>query len=412
MSFLDTIDSFKASLVVTGDVDVISIVTEGCPLLTVIAQSSRQRINGAYTGMGMRERFWTRGYTFFFKEVGDYPEYFTVNGGINSSATTLVVDDTDGLVKGSVLLNPTSGEMIRVSATVASATDVTITRAFGTVVAASVADDEVLYLISVSTDFGAVGTNEVNKEAVEQTNYFEKITTTFTRDDLENFSVDPLYEMKWENAQKVADMFVNDKLIEHAKQIEKSLLFSQKKWDSVNKIGKMEGLIRLAIRGGINEDISTAPTLSNFIDTVKETYKAGSSTIKYALVGEDCESVLMNMIEAYKIENHGIANYALDGVNLTFKEIILPAGQIIRLIRHPYMTTESGYGGHVLIIDPTQLELVYMKGRDAEGRPVDGMTRLEKVTSESNYATQQFDIVTYISLKNANASSHGLVQLV
>ena len=111
--------------------------------------------------------------------------------------------------------------------------------------------------------------------------------------------------MKWENAQKVADMFVNDKLIKHAKQIEKSLLFSQKKWDSVNKIGKMEGLIRLAIRGGINEDISTAPTLSNFIDAVKETYKAGSSTIKYVLVGEDCEPVLMNMIEAYKIENHG-----------------------------------------------------------------------------------------------------------
>lgn len=409
--FTDTIDGFKSSVIIPSDIDVVSVVTEGCPLLTIIATQARQRINGQYNAIGFGERYWTRGYTYFFKEYGDYSEFFTVNGTINSAATTLVLDSTEGIVKGQLLLNPTTGETVRVSAVV-SATDLTISRAYGTVAAASITDNEVLVLVSVSTSFGAVGTNEANKVPADQTNYFQKITTTFFRSDLENFSSDPLADMTWENVQKTANMFVYEKTLEHAKQIEKALLFSQKKWDTATTSGSFEGLIRMAIRGGNSTDISGAPTLANLIDDVKECFKNGSPTMKYMLVGEDCDAVLQNMIELYKIQNHGIANYSVNGVDLTFTEITFGGGQKVRIVYHPYMTTESGYGGHALILDPTVLKLVWMKGKTGEGKEVTGTTRLEIVTSESNYANTQYDIVSYLSLHNWNSSASGLVQLV
>lgn len=410
LDFVDTIDGFKSNQIIPADIDVVSVVTEGCPLLTIIATSARQRINGQYNAIGTRERFWTRGYTYTFKEYGDYSEFFTVNGTIASGVTTLVLTSTEGIVKGQTMLNPLTGETIRV-VSVDSATNLTISRAFGSVSAASIATGTVLVLIAVSTAFGAVGTNEVNKVPADRTNYFQKITTTFFRSDLEDFSGVELNNMTWDNVQKTTDMFVYEKTIEHSKQIEKALLFSQKTWDAATQSGAMEGCIRMAIRGLVVSDISAAPTLSNLISAIKNTFKNGSPTMKYMIVGESTDAVLQNMIELYKIQNHGIQNYSVNGVDLTFTEITFGGGQKLRIVYHPYMTSQSGYGGHALILDPSVLKLVWMKGRNSEGKEITGTTRLEPVSSNTNYANAQYDIVSYLTLHNANAAAHGLVQL-
>lgn len=408
-----TAESFKSSLIVPGDIDVVSIVTEGCPLLSVIATQARKRLNGEYsTEMNpLRERFWTRGYTYLFKEYGDYSEFFEIDGQQLVADGTIEFISTAGIVKGQIMQNVRTGEQFRVTA-VSSATVCTVTRAYGTVAAAQMEDNDAVILISVSTSYGTTGQDEVKKEAVDQTNYLQKITTSFSRDDLDDFSNNELDNMTWENAQKVADMFVFEKTIEHAKQIEKALLFSQKKWESATKSGTMEGLIRAAIRGGNVDDISIAPTLANFTDAVKDCFKNGSSTMKYVLIGEDVEAVLTNMIELFKVQSAAQDPYMIEGVNLRFTQIMFGGGQTLRIIRHPYMTTESGYGGHALVIDPTMIKIVYGKGKDAQGKLIDGKTRLEFIGSESNYSIQKFDIVTYITLHNANASAHALIQMV
>ena len=407
-AFSDMVTSFSATQIVAADIDVVSKVTEGCPLLTLIATQARKQVNGMYSGIGSREKFWTRGQTYFHKEYGDFVRTVQINGA-KTTETTLILDDTEGLVKGSIILNKTSGEMIRVTS-VTNATTITVERAFGTVSIANIADDEVLALVSQSTAFGAVGVNEVRKVATEVTNYFQKITTTFFRSDLEDFTQNELQNMSWDNVEKVTDMFVYERTIEHATQIEYALLLGQKKTSATGN--QMGGVIRLAI-SGINgaKDISAAPTLANLTTAIKPTFKYGSSTMKYLLVGEDCDAVLQNMIELYKIQAHGIQNYSINGIDLTFVEITLGAGQKIRIVYHPYMTSVVGYGSYALVLDPSVLKLVWMKGRTYDGKDIVGTTRLEPVTSESNYANAQYDIVSYVTLQAAVANAHGFIKM-
>lgn len=401
----DGIDSFSSTQIVAADIDVVSVVTEGCPLLTLIATQARERINGSYSAIGTRERFWTRWQDYFHKEYGEYARTVQINGA-KTTETTLVLDSTVGLVVGQVLLNKTSGEMMRVTG-ITDATTITVKRAFGTVSIANIADNEVLAIISVSTAFGAVGVNEVRKNATTVTNYFQKITTTFFRTDLEDFTSNELQNMSWDNVQKVTDMFVYEKTIEHATQIEYALLFGQKIKDAAgNQLG---GVIRLALSGSALSDISSAPTLSNLIAAIKPTYKYGSSTMKYLLVGEDCDAALSNMIELFKVQQHGIQNYSVNGVDLTFTELTLVAGQKVRIVYHPYMTSTTGYGGHALVLDPSVLKIVWMKGKTYDGKEVNGTTRIEPVNP--TYANAQYDIVSYVTLHDAVAKAHGLIKL-
>jgi len=406
-TFAEVVTSFSSTQIIAADIDVVSVVTEGCPLLTLIATQARTRINGAYSAIGLRERFWTRGQTYIHKEYPEYARTVKINGALTTE-TTLVLDSTEGLVAGTVLLNKTTGEMLRVTS-VTNSTDAPVTRAFGTVSIANIADDEVLAIVSVSTAFGAVGTNEVRKVASEVTNYFQKITTTFFRTDLEDFTQNELQNMSWDNVQKVTDMFIYEKTIEHATQIEYALLLGQAKTLSTGN--QMGGVIRLALSGGAVGDISAAPTLTNLIAAIKPCYKYGSPTMKYLLVGEDCDAVLSNMIELFKIQAHGIQNYSVNGVDLTFTELTLAAGQKIRIVYHPYMTSTVGYGGHALVLDPTVLKIVWMQGKTYDGKAVTGTTRLEPVGSNSNYANAQYDIVSYVTLHNAVAKAHALIKL-
>ncbi len=115
------------------------------------------------------------------------------------------------------------------------------------------------------------------------------------------------------------------------------------------------------------------------------------------------------MVSTYTVEKATM--FAIDGVDLRFQQLTLVGGQVLRFLQHPFMETKSGFGGYAVILDPTQLKIVWSEGKTVMGESIDGTTKLVRVDSESNYANEQFDIVSYFSLHNQNADSHRLVRL-
>lgn len=410
-AFTTAFDTFKYLEIPQGDFDIVSVATKGCPLLGVIAAGGRQRLDGAYvTPFGVGEKFWPKGTEYAFKEYGEFTSFFTANAIHNTVVTTITLVSTVGIVPGAILQNIVTNEQVRVT-TVTNATDLVVIRGYGTTAAGAWAAAQGVVLVSVSTAYGAVGAVSLEKSATPRTNYFQKITTTIIRTDMDNFLQNELSNLQWENAGNTRDIWVNDKMLEHAKQIEKALLLSQKFWDAGTSTGSPEGVIELAKRnsGGVS-NISGGPTLVAFVAAIKSLFKAGDPQTRYVLYGEDCASVLAAMVSTFQTEKADIM--PIDGVDLRFTQLTLVGGQVLRFMQHPYMETQSGYGGYAVALDPKELKIVWSEGQTVMGEPLKGTTRITRVDNLSNYSNEQFDIVSYFSLHGANKEAHRLIRLV
>ncbi len=267
--------SSEYSAIPQGDYDIVSVATKGCPLLAVIAAAGRQRLDGAYVSpLGIGEKFWPKGTTYVFKEVGEFTSFFTANATHNTSVTTITLVSTAGIVPGAILQNIVTNEQVRVTSINANGTDLVVIRGYGTTAAAAWAAAQGVILVSVSTAYGSVGSVSLEETATERTNYFQKITTTIKQTDLDNFLQTELSGLQWENVGDTRNIWVNRKMLEHAKQIEKALLLSQKYWDAGTSTGTPEGIIELAKRnsGGVS-NISSGATLVAFIAAIKSLFK-------------------------------------------------------------------------------------------------------------------------------------------
>lgn len=405
---LTAVELLQFSQFPTDDVDIVNVGKTGSPLLSVIAGMGRKTLNGEFSGYGLREKFWTKGTTYTFYEYDDYPTLFQVNGAVASTSTTTVTfDSTAGMVRGSVLINTLTNEQFRVTS-ITSATVAELTRGFGTVAAANIADNSPFILVATSTAYGSTGQDGVELTPTAQTNYFTKVTRTIKRTDLENFVQNELSDLNWENVDEKKNVWINREYQEHARQIERAILFSQKKWDATNRIGAVEGLYRMAIRGGNTGDISAGPTLALLTANLAPLYLRGDAKVRYGFYGSSCNAVLQALIQTHQQYQGGA--YKVGELNLTFNKITLTGGQELYLIQHPMMDSTSGLAGKLLVIDPTQLKLVYSKGQDFLGKPLNGTTQMFPLPN-SSYAEQSWDIVTYFSLHNANSQAHGVLTL-
>lgn len=76
------------------------------------------------------------------------------------------------------------------------------------------------------------------------------------------------------------------------------------------------------------------------------------------------------------------------------------------------MDTASGYSGYACIIDPSTFTICYPSGVTLEnGGKFDGKTKFVYNSSESTFANQKGDWVTYYGIKNANANANGLFKI-
>lgn len=101
------------------------------------------------------------------------PREVTVNGALDSSTTTLVLDSTANVQQYDQLFNPTTGEILWISAAIGSATDLTVERNYAGSPTAAVADNEVLHVIGPAVPEGVDAPASPSSIGATYTNYMQ-----------------------------------------------------------------------------------------------------------------------------------------------------------------------------------------------------------------------------------------------
>jgi len=104
-------------------------------------------------------------------EEEDVTDTVTVDGAMNDSVTTMVLDDNTSIVVGEVLHNPLTGENFYVSAVDSGGTDLTVTRGYGGTTAAAVADDQDIRNIGPTAEEGGELASAVSSKVEIKYNY-------------------------------------------------------------------------------------------------------------------------------------------------------------------------------------------------------------------------------------------------
>lgn len=365
------------------EVDVVSIAPEGSPLYAVFTMPARKQVNGSYDQMGFREKVWSKDHKWIGKEVDENTKVFTLDGAIADGVdTTWTLDSTDGLIANAILNVPSTGEQVKV-ASVDSATAITVVRGYGTVSAAAIADNAALYFVSTSVPTGTASVGAVAVAATEVDNEIQKIVTTVTSTDYEDF----LNRYSAAEGTEVGS-FMSHSMREHAKRIELAMLVGQKKYDSTNKQGTMEGVYELAKRSGNVSDLSGGLTKANLIAALRPCFRYGVNTqVRYAFCGADALDKIALLFDANLIKNDSVEN-----TSYKFSKLELPGGEEVRFIRHPFMTTDLGLNKKVIVLSPEEISVVYAAGKSVSGASVSGKTRVIPNVANSTYASTVIDI--------------------
>lgn len=399
---MTTIDARAESLLAIdySEVDVVSTAQEWTPLYTTLSMPGRTaQPDGTYSEFGLGETFWKNWHKLYFKEIWENTRIFQLNGAIlDWVTTTFVFDSTDWLVANAILNFKSTWEQVKVTS-VTNATDAVVVRWFGTTAAWAIADNATCYFISTSLPSGVASTDAVTVAATEVDNEMQKIVTTVKQSDY----VDFLYQNP--NVENKIGGYLKTQINEHGKRTELAMLLSQKKYDSTLKQGTMEWVYELVKRSGNYDDLSGGITKANLVAALGKPFKYGNPQFRTAFCGATALDKVALLVED-RLQVGSIENSKLN-----FKSLSLPGGESVRFVRHREMNTNTGLDGHMIILDPTQIKVVYQTGKDLSGKALTGKTQVIPNTSVSTYAETTIDIVTRISLMNANAKAHSLVKL-
>lgn len=399
-----TIDTRAESLAAIdySEVDVVSTAQEWTPLYTVLSMPWRTaQPDGTYSEFWAGESFWKNGHKLFFKEVGQNTRVFQLNGAIgDGTTTTFVFDSTVGMIANAILKFPSTEEQVRV-ASITNATTAEVVRWYGTVAAWAIANDATCYFISTTLAAGQASVDAVTVDAVEVDNEMQKIVTTIKQTDY----VD--YLLQNPNVKEKLGGYLKTQIQEHGKRIELAMLLSQKKYDSSLKQWTMEWVLELVKRSGNYDDLSGWLTKANLTTALSKPFKYGSTQKRTAFCGWTALNKVALLFDSTSVLVAG----KIENSSLKFSSLELPGGEVVEFVRHRDMNTSTWLEGHMIVLDGVQIKVVYQTWEDLNGKTLTGKTQVIPNTATSTYAETVIDIVTRVSLMNANSKAHGLIKL-
>ena len=301
-----------------------------------------------------------------------------VNGALNSTATTVVVDSPDpdasapGIPYGLathlkpgdlVMVEQTtetqvlSNEILQVT-TVASATSFDVTRGAAGSTAAAIADDTFLTKIGSAYAEGTSAADATSRNPIKYNNLCQIFKSTYevTRTAEKTFA-------------RTGDVVSNDKkrkVFDHSRDIELAFMFGQK-FETTGANGKP-----LRYMGGLREFIptdtttifGTGVTLSTYMDAVSPIFDwdtaAGDERIVF------CGNGYLNTLNDLAALNGQIRfmeTIKVFGMNL--RRFVLPQGQLF-IRAHPLMNRHSFYQNSAFIIDFSALKYRHLRDTRAE----------------------------------------------
>jgi len=280
--------------------------------------------------------------------------------GYSSSATVFVVVSSAGMLANMVLYNPTTQENMRVSS-VDSATQITVTRGFGRVAAAAIANGATLVVIGTAFAEGSSRPTARGLTTVYVPNYTQIFRDAWAVTDTARASY---VEMGFSNIAESR----RDCMLLHSVGIESALIFGQPKMDTSGStpLHATQGIVD-AVEQYAPSNTNTAATTTSFDQWVTLCEPAFQYS---ADIGDPKSRTLFGGSTAIRVIND-IARksgqvFIQDGqttFGLHFTKFVFYKGTIY-MIEHPILNGIPSMAGLALILDMPALKLAYMEGRD------------------------------------------------
>ena len=278
-----------------------------------------------------------------------------------AGATTMNVASTAGMTPFMVLMNTRTRENIRVL-TIASATTITVTRAFGRVAAAAchIGDN----LIQVGTAFmeGSDRPTARQLSTVYIANYTQIFRNAWGLTDTARAS---LAEMGYSNiaeSRKDCSMF-------HSIDAESAILFGQPKMDTSGSqpLHATQGIID-AIYQYAPSNVNAAGATTNYdqlVALVEEAWTYSTDASNPKMRAGFCDSTAMKVMhQIARLSGQVEIMQSETTFGMQFTKFKFYKGEI-NLIEHPLMNAlQTAATGTMLVMDLPALKLAYMDGRD------------------------------------------------
>ena len=278
-----------------------------------------------------------------------------------AGATTMNVASTVGMTPFMVLMNTRTRENIRVL-TIASATTITVTRAFGRVAAAAckIGDN----LIQVGTAFMEGSDRPIARQlsTVYIANYTQIFRNAWGLTDTARAS---LAEMGYSNiaeSRKDCSMF-------HSIDAESAILFGQPKMDTSGSqpLHATQGIIDAIYQyapSNVNAAGATT-TYDQLVALVEEAWTYSTDASNPKMRAGFCDSTAMKVMhQIARLSGQVEIMQSETTFGMQFTKFKFYKGEI-NLIEHPLMNAlQTAATGTMLVMDLPALKLAYMDGRD------------------------------------------------
>lgn len=297
-------------------------------------------------------------YSYDWLEKDEYPSIADVSGTQTSDDTSVEVATGQGtrIPKHALLLNRRTREVILVTAV--STDTLTVVRGIGGVQEAMDSGDKLELLNTAHEDGNSRGDLKSIKED-RYFNYTQIIRTAYGfTGRQENTSMyggkDPKTERAWQ-------------AIEHAKQIEKMLLFGRRhtRTGANGKLQTMSGGLEFFIKTNVWDLNGTEPTADQIVEVLEEFMKHGRGGY---LGGERKKFLFASprwCSKFAKIAHKDIEYRPADTtLGIRIGQLQSPHGDV--MVVHDPLLTGPEHGGWAFLVDPNHTFYVYHQGRDTK----------------------------------------------
>lgn len=314
------------------------------------------------------------------------PRWDAVNysTGYTAGDTSIVVDNGTYFKIGDVIKNATSGEQMLVSGV--SSNTLTVTRGWGTTSATTVANNDVITILSNASAEGSSAPSMVTTKEVAKTNYIQTVRTPFGVTGTEDAS-----EMY---GGKDLAYLTKKAGIEHSKDLERALLFGEPKED-------LTGATPRRFTGGLNyfittnrQDASGTLTESEFETFCRTIFRYGSN--KKVLLASPIVVSAINTWAAGKLQTvPADKTYGID-----VKEYLTGHGTLL-VVKHNLL--EQSYAGMAFAIDTDYISVRTMKGRDTQLK-----TNIQANDADAREDEYMTDLGFQLELEKAHGVLYGV----
>lgn len=288
-----------------------------------------------------------------------------------AAVTALTVDSTSGITPKMVLHNPTTQENVRVL-TVDSATQITVTRGYGRIAAATIANDA--KLVAIGTSFEQGSGRPVSRSLV--TVHVSTFTQIFRNAWAVTDTARAHYtEMGFNNVSESKE----DCAMLHGVDAESSIFFGQSKMDTSGStpLHATQGIID-AIEQHAADNTNTANSTTDYgelVDMIEPAYKFSANlgtTKERTLFGGQTAVRVLNDIGRKSGEVQIFQEETAFGMQFT--KFRFYKG-VINIVEHPLFNGIEDMSGLAVVVDLPAVKLAYMDGRDTKPEEYGGTGR-------------------------------------